>query len=35
VDYHIPQIGQGDGDFAKIWQQLKKAQVIVTGTLVY
>lgn len=35
VDYHIPQIGQGDGDFAKVWQQLKKAQVIVIGTPVY
>lgn len=35
MDYHIPQIGQGDGDFAKVWQQLKKAQVIVIGTPVY
>lgn len=35
VDYHLPQIGQGAGDFSKIWQQLKKAQVIVIGTPVY
>lgn len=27
VDYHIPQIGQGNGDFAKRWQQLKKLRL--------
>ncbi|QYN53723.1 flavodoxin family protein [Lactobacillus panisapium] len=35
VDYRIPQIGQGDGDFPKVWNQLKGADVIVIGTPVY
>lgn len=35
ADYHIPQIGQGDGDFPKVWNQLKGADVIVIGTPVY
>lgn len=35
ADYHIPQIGQGDGDFPKVWNQLKDADVIVIGTPVY
>lgn len=35
ADYHIPQIGQGDGDFSKVWNQLKGAYVIVIGTPVY
>ncbi|BDR52517.1 hypothetical protein KIM372_04240 [Bombiscardovia nodaiensis] len=35
VDYHIPQTGQGEGDFAKVWDQLKGADVIVIGTPVY
>lgn len=34
-DYNIPQIGQGNGDFDKVWQQLKGADVIVIGTPVY
>lgn len=34
-DYHIPQIGQGEGDFQKVWNQIKGADVIVIGTPVY
>jgi len=34
-DYNIPQIGQGNGDLDKVWQQLKGADVIVIGTPVY
>lgn len=34
-DYNIPQIGQGNGDFDKVWQQIKGADVIVIGTPVY
>lgn len=34
-DYDIPQIGQGEGDFNKVWSQLKDADVIVIGTPVY
>lgn len=34
-DYRIPQIGQGEGDFNKVWNQLKAADVIVIGTPVY
>ncbi|BDR61202.1 flavodoxin family protein [Lactobacillus xylocopicola] len=35
TDYNIPQIGQGDGDFNKVWNQLKNADVLVIGTPVY
>lgn len=35
ADYNIPQVGQGNGDFNKIWTQLKDADVIVIGTPVY
>lgn len=34
-DYHIPQIGQGEGDFREVWNQIKGADVIVMGTPVY
>lgn len=34
-DYNIPQLGQGNGDFDKVWQQIKSADVIVIGTPVY
>lgn len=34
-EYNIPQLGQGEGDFPKIWEQLKDADVIVIGTPVY
>lgn len=34
-DYNIPQIGQGNGDFDRVWKQLKGADVIVIGTPVY
>lgn len=35
ADYHIPQLGQGSGDFDKVYDQLKGADVIVIGTPVY
>lgn len=35
ADYNIPQVGQGDGDFDKVWNQLKDADVTVIGTPVY
>lgn len=35
ADYHIPQVGEGNGDFKKVWDQLKDADVIVIGTPVY
>lgn len=35
AEYHIPQVGQGDGDFNRVWEQLKGADVIVIGTPVY
>lgn len=34
-EYRIPQVGQGDGDFPKVWDQLKGTDVIVIGTPVY
>lgn len=34
-DYNIPQIGQGSGDFNKVWRQIKDADVIAIGTPVY
>ncbi|KFI40006.1 putative flavodoxin protein [Bifidobacterium actinocoloniiforme DSM 22766] len=34
-EHHIPQVGQGDGDFDAIWNQLKGADIIVVGTPVY
>ena len=34
-DYNIQQLGQGNGDFDKIWRQLKWADIIVIGTPVY
>lgn len=33
--YRIPQVGQGDGDFNRVREQLKGADVIVIGTPVY
>ncbi|MEK0305967.1 flavodoxin family protein [Bifidobacterium favimelis] len=35
AEYRIPQVGQGDGDFNRVWEQLKGADVIVIGTPVY
>lgn len=35
ADYKIPQLGQGTGDFNKVYSQLKGADVIVIGTPVY
>lgn len=35
ADYNIPQIGQGNGDFNKVYNQLKGADVILIGTPVY
>lgn len=35
AEYHIPQVGQGDGDFNRVCEQLKGADVIVIGTPVY
>lgn len=34
-DYNIPQLGQGNGDFDKVWRQIKGADVVVIGTPVY
>lgn len=34
-NYHIPQIGQGKGDFNKVWRQMRNADAIVIGTPVY
>ncbi|WP_248705888.1 flavodoxin family protein [Convivina praedatoris] len=34
-EYNIPQVGQGDGDYQKVFDQLKGAKVIVIGTPVY
>lgn len=34
-DYNIPQLGQGNGDFNKVWRQIKDADVVVIGTPVY
>lgn len=34
-DYNIPQLGQDNGDFNKVWRQIKDADVVVIGTPVY
>ncbi|WP_427910966.1 NAD(P)H-dependent oxidoreductase [Pediococcus parvulus] len=35
ASYNIPQVGRGEGDFNRVWKQLKTADVIVIGTPVY
>ena len=35
VDYSIPQIGEGTGDFDKVFKQISQADVLVIGTPVY
>lgn len=34
-DYNIPQVGQGNGDYQKVFNELKGAKKIVIGTPVY
>lgn len=34
-DYNIPQIDEGNGDFGKVWRQMRDADVIIIGTPVY
>ncbi|NVY96000.1 flavodoxin family protein [Lactobacillus sp. DCY120] len=35
AEYHIPQIGQGEGDYPKVFARLRAAKVLVIGTPVY